>query len=157
MNRSRYLTRHIDDIDRAIIAALSEDGRRTFKKVAELIGMSTPSITARIDKLKDAKAIRGYTAVVDPKAFGLNVEAHVRIHAQLGEGNRVAQMLRDTPEVVEADQITGRDCFQVKVVVSDAEQLHGVIARFEPFASVDTAIIMANTVTRRLPNLLDIP
>ena len=153
MNRSRYLTRHIDQADRSIIAALTEDGRMTTKAVAERIGMSSPSVTARVNKMKDARAIKGYIVVVDPKAFGLNVEAHLQIHALPSEGNRVAQMLRETPEVVEADQITGKDCFQVKVVVSDAEKLHGVIARFEPFASVDTSIIMANTVPRRLPNL----
>ena len=59
MNRSLYLNRRLDHIDRAIIAALYEDGRRTIKDVAELIDMASPSITARIDKLKDAGAIMG--------------------------------------------------------------------------------------------------
>lgn len=153
MNRSRYLIRRLDHIDRAIIAALSEDGRRTIKQVADLIGMSSPSIKARIDKLKDAGAIRGYTALVDPKAFGLNVAATVRIHARPGEVEKVAQLLRDTPQVVEADQVTGEDCFQVKAVVSDAQELHAVVARFEPYASVDTAIILSNIVVQRLPKL----
>ena len=153
MNRSRYLTRHIDQVDRSIIAALDEDGRRTIKQVAGLIGMSSPSIKARIDKLTDAGAIRGYTALVDPKAFGLNVTAHVRMHARPGEMKRVTKLLQDTPEVVEADQITGEDCFQVKVVVSDAQALQAIVARFEPYASADTAIILSNIVARRLPKL----
>lgn len=125
----------------------------TTKAVGEKIGMSSPSVTARVNKMKDAGAITGFAVVIDPKAFGLNVEAHVRIHALPGEGNRVARMLRDTPEIVEADQITGKDCFQVKVVVSDTEKLHSIVARFEPFGSVETAIIMAKTVNRRLPDL----
>lgn len=153
MNRSGYLTRRLDHIDRSIIAAFCEDGRRTIKQVADLIGMSSPSIKARIDKLKDAGAIRGYTALVDPKAFGFNVAANVRIHALPGEVKKVVQLLRDTPEIVEADQVTGKDCFQVKVVVRNAEELHAVAARFEPYASVDTAIILSNIVARRLPKL----
>lgn len=153
MNRSRYLNRHIDQVDRSIIAALTEDGRMTTKAVAEKIGMSSPSVTDRVNKMKDAGAITGFAVVVDPKAFGLNVEAHMKIHALPSEGGRVAKMLQDTPEVIQADQITGKDCFQVKVVVRDATELHSVIARFEPFASVDAAIVMANTVPRRLPNL----
>jgi Lrp/AsnC family transcriptional regulator, leucine-responsive regulatory protein len=115
--------------------------------------MSSPSIKARIDKLKDAGAIRGYTALVDPKAFGFNVAANVRIHAMPGEVKKVVQLLRDTPEIVEADQVTGKDCFQVKVVVRNAEELHAVAARFEPYASVDTAIILSKIVARRLPKL----
>jgi Lrp/AsnC family leucine-responsive transcriptional regulator len=136
-----------------VIAALYEDGRRTIKEVAELLNMSSPSITARIDKLKDAGAITGYTVVVDPKAFGFNVAANVRIYAMSGEVKKVVQLLRDTPEIVEADQVTGKDCFQVKVVVRNAEELHAVAARFEPYASVDTAIILSNIVARRLPKL----
>jgi|688.fasta_scaffold16669_3 Lrp/AsnC family leucine-responsive transcriptional regulator len=153
MNQSGYLTRRLDHIDRSIIAALYEDGRRTIKEVAELLNMSSPSITARIDKLKDAGAITGYTVVVDPKAFGFNVAANVRIYAMSGEVKKVVQLLRDTPEIVEADQVTGKDCFQVKVVVRNAEELHAVAARFEPYASVDTAIILSNIVARRLPKL----
>lgn len=136
-----------------VIAALYEDGRRTIKEVAELLNMSSPSITARIDKLKDAGAITGYTVVVDPKAFGFNVAANVRIYAMSGEVKKVVQLLRDTPEIVEADQVTGKDCFQVKVMVRNAEELHAVAARFEPYASVDTAIILSNIVARRLPKL----
>ena len=111
MNRSRYLTRRLDHIDRAIIAALYEDGRRTIKDVAELLDMASPSITARIDKLKDAGAIRGYTVLVDPGAFGLTVAAYVRMRARPGEMKRVAQLLEGTPEVVEADHITGETVF----------------------------------------------
>ena len=153
MNQSGYLTRRLDHIDRSIIAALYEDGRRTIKEVAELLNMSSPSITARIDKLKDAGAITGYTVVVDPKAFGFNVAANVRIYAMSGEVKKVVQLLRDTPEIVEADQVTGKDCFQVKVMVRNAEERHAVAARFEPYASVDTAIILSNIVARRLPKL----
>ena len=153
MNRSRYLTRHIDQVDRSIIAALTEDGRMTTKAVAERIGMSSPSVTERVNKMKDAGAIKGFVVVVDPKAFGLHIAAYVRIHAMPGEATRVAQMLGDTPELVEADQITGKDCFQMKVVVSNAEDLQAVVSRFEPYASVDTAIILSNTVVRRLPKL----
>ena len=93
MNRSQYLPRNLDQIDRAIIAAFSEDGRRTIKQVAELIGMSSPSIKARIDKIKDAGAISGYTVSIDPKAFGPSVTATLRLHARLSEVKKVAQLL----------------------------------------------------------------
>ena len=153
MNRSRYVTRLLDTTDRAIIAALSENGRMTVRELAAQIGLSSPSITDRIHKLEDAGAIRGYTIVVDPKAFGLGIAAHVRIRAMPGEVRRLAQMLVDTPEVVEADRVTGEDCFLVKVVVSDVQELETVIDRFQPYSATDTAIIHSTTVVRRLPKL----
>ena len=61
--------------------------------------------------------------------------------------------LDDTPEVVEADRVTGEDCFLAKLVVSDARELLAVVDRFQPYASADTAIILSSTVARRLPKL----
>ena len=153
MNRSRYVTRPLDTTDRAIIVALSENGRMTVRELAAQIGLSSPSITERIHKLEDAGAIRGYTVVVDPEVFGLGINAHVRMRAMPGEVRRLAQMLVDTPEVIEADRVTGEDCFLAKVVVGDVHELEAVIDRFLPFASTDTAIIQSSTVVRRLPKL----
>jgi Lrp/AsnC family leucine-responsive transcriptional regulator len=127
MNRSRYVTRQLDKIDRAIIAALTEDGRITIRELADQIDMSSPSVTDRILKLKDAGAITGYTVLVD--------------------------LLNETPQVVEAHRVTGADCFVAKVVVCDAQELETVVDRFLPFASTDTAIIQSSTVARRLPKL----
>lgn len=151
MNRSRYVNRSIDKIDRAIIVALTESGRMTVRELAKQVGLSSPSVTERINKLKDAGAIQGFTVVVDPKVFGLGIAAHVRMRAMPGEVKRVAQMLIDTPEVVEADRVTGEDCFLAKVVVCDVQELETVIDRFLPFSSADTAIIQSSTVVRRLP------
>lgn len=153
MNRSRYATRSLDTTDRAIIAALMNNGRMTVRELAEQIGLSSPSVTDRIHKLEDAGAIRGYTITVDPKVFGLGIAAHVRMRALPGEVKRLAQMLIDTPEVVEADRVTGEDCFLAKFVVSDLQHLETVIDRFLPFSSTDTAIIQSSTVVRRLPKL----
>ena len=70
-----------------------------------------------------------------------------------GEVKRLTQMLKDTPEIVEADRVTGEDCFLAKVVVSDLRELESVIDRFLPFSSTDSAVIQSSTVARRLPKL----
>ena len=153
MNRSRYVIRQIDKTDRAIISALFENGRMTLRELAEVIDLSSPSVTDRIEKLKDAGAIQGYTAIIDPKVFGLNTTAYVRMRALPGQIKRVEQLLIDTPEVVEADHVTGEDCFVVRVVVRDVQELEEVVGRFVLLASTDTAIIQSTPVVRRLPKL----
>ncbi len=125
----------------------------TVRELAAHIGLSSPSVTERIHKLEDAGAIRGYTVLVDPKVFGLDIAAHVRMRAMPGEVKRVAQMLIDAPEVVEADRVTGEDCFLARVVACNVLELESVIDRFQPYASADTAIILSSTVVRRLPKL----
>lgn len=151
MNRSRYVSRPIDSIDRAILNALAANGRMTVRDLATHVGLSSPSTAERIHKLEDCGAIAGYTIAADPTAFGLGITAHVRIRAMPGEVRRVAQLLVDTPEIVEADRVTGDDCFVAKVMVSDINTLESVIDRFLPYASTDTAIVQSTPVARRLP------
>jgi Lrp/AsnC family transcriptional regulator, leucine-responsive regulatory protein len=153
MNRSRYVTRQIDNIDRAIIAALTEDGRMTAKDLAAQTKLSSPTVGDRILKLKDAGAIIGYTVVVDPNVFGLKVAAYLKIEAMPGESKKVIEMLGNTHQVVEAHHVTGADCFMAQVLVKDAQELETVVDRFAPFASTHTAIIQSTTVPRRLPKL----
>lgn len=153
MNRSRYVNRQIDEIDRAIIAALTKDGRITIRELAEQIAMSSPSVAERILKLKDAGAIQGYAVLINHKVFGLGTSAYVRLNAMPGQVKKLEMMLADSPEVVEADRVTGQDCFIAKVVVHDEHDLQSVVDRFVAFASTDTSIIQSSPVVRRLPKL----
>lgn len=153
MNRSRYVTRQLDKIDREIIAALTEDGRMTLKELAEQIGMASPSVRARLLKLEDAGAIRGYTIVIDPNVFGLCTAAFVRMNAMPGQVKKLEKVLDESTEVVQAYRVTGEDCFLANVVVSDARELQAVVDRFQLYASADTAIILSSPVAPRLPKL----
>lgn len=153
MNRSHYVARTIDQIDRAIITTLENNGRMTIRELAAQVGLSSPSVTDRILKLEDAGAILGYSVTIDPKVFGLGISAHVRMRAMPGEVKRLAAMLEETPEIIEADRITGEECFLVKVVVKDIDEFQTVVDRFLPFSSITTSIIQSQIVTRRLPKL----
>lgn len=153
MNRSRYVTRQLDTIDREIIAALTEDGRMSAKHLAEKIGLSSPSIGERVLKLKDAGAILGYTVVIDPSVFGLAISAFLRIEAMPGELTKVVEMLRDTHQVVEAYRVTGTYGFVAQVLVRNVQELETVADRFVPFALTHTSIVQSTTVPRRLPKL----
>jgi Lrp/AsnC family transcriptional regulator, leucine-responsive regulatory protein len=154
MNRSRYVTRHLDHTDREIIAALTENGRATMKSIGDRVGMSSPSVSDRLLKIEDTGAIRGYTTTIDYKVLGYNIVAHLRISAKFGEAQRVATLLNEISVVVEADRVTGQDCFLAKVVATDTEALQTVVEHFQPFAAVDTAILLSSAVAKRLPKNL---
>lgn len=153
MNRSHYVARRIDHLDRLIVAELTKNGRMTVRDLAARINLSSPSTAERIRKLEDCGAIAGYTIATEPKSFGLGVKAHVTMRAMAGEIKRVSQLLADAPEIVEADHVTGSDCFVAKAVVRDVEELEALVNRFTPYCSTDTAIVQSSPVTRRLPKI----
>src|SRR3954454_22173289 len=98
----------MDDLDRQILALLMEDGRRTYDDVGRRVSLSAPAVKRRVDRLRRQGALRGFTAVVDHAALGATTEALVELFFAPGTPrDRVAETLREHPEVVEAWSETG--------------------------------------------------
>ena len=151
MNRSRYVSRPVDNIDRAIIGALANNARMTVRDLAAQVNLSGPSTAERIRKLEDCGAIASYTIATDLKSIGFNLRAHVTIRAMPGEATRISQLLASSPEIVEADRVTGSDCFIATAVAKTIEDFENLIDRFVPYSATETAIVQSSPVTRRLP------
>ncbi len=78
-----------DDLDRALVLALQEDGRASYAKLADLVNMSQAGVRVRVQRLLASGAIQ-IAAVADPFAFGFNITAMVGITytGDLGELGR---------------------------------------------------------------------
>ena len=61
----------LDDVDHAILAELTSDGRQSVTTVAQKVHVSRAHAYSRIAKLQDAGVITRYTAVIDPVKAGL--------------------------------------------------------------------------------------
>ena len=62
-------------------------------------------------------------------------------------------MLQDSPEVGEADRVTGDDCFVAKAYLDSVTALEELIDRSLPFATNNTALIQSSPVKRRMSRL----
>ena len=113
--------------------------------------MSPQSISERLKRLQDVGVLAGFTVALDPRSLGLPIGAYIRIQPAMGELARVAQLVKEIPEIVECDRVTGEDCFIAKVFVARVEDLEGVIDRLIPYARTNTSIIQSSPVQRRLP------
>jgi Lrp/AsnC family transcriptional regulator, leucine-responsive regulatory protein len=141
----------LDDVDAGILAALVADGRTAVAALAREVGLSAPSVADRIRRLEDAGVIQGYTVRVDPQALGLPLAAWLRIRPVPGQMQRVVEILRTTPEIVECDRITGEDCFIARAHVRTVEHLEAIIDRLVAHAMTNTSLIQSSPVPRRLP------
>ncbi|MBN9036809.1 MAG: Lrp/AsnC family transcriptional regulator [Rhizobiales bacterium] len=143
----------LDPVDRAILAALSDDARVTMAELARAVGLSAPSVAERVRRLEEAGVITGYRAVVSPSALGLPIAAWLRIRPVPGELERVAGIIRDIPEIVECDRVTGEDCFLARAHLRSLADLERVIDRIIPYAMTNTSVIQSSPVPPRLPPL----
>jgi Lrp/AsnC family leucine-responsive transcriptional regulator len=122
-------------------------------ELARRVQMSAPSVTERVQRLEEAGIIAGYRMEVSPKALGLPITAYVRIRPSPGQLPKVAELAQQTPAVVECHRITGEDCFLLKMLVAEVDQLEQVLDRFLLFGMTTTSIVQSSPVPLRPPPL----
>jgi Lrp/AsnC family transcriptional regulator, leucine-responsive regulatory protein len=150
-NARRIAKANLDAVDQQLLAALTDNARISLADLGRVLGMSPQSVADRLRRLEDVGVIQGFTARLDPAALGLSVGAYIRVRPAMGELPRVASLLKDIPEIIECDRITGEDCFMAKVFVQRIEDLERVIDRLIPYAQTNTSIIQSSPVMRRAP------
>ena len=111
------------------------------------MGLAPSAVLERIRKLEARGTIRGYAALVDPKALGQGMLAFVAVRSEEGPSNDdVAQTLAALPEVLEVHHVAGEDCYLVKVRVKDPEHLGTLlrtrIGRIPAVKSTRTTIVL---------------
>jgi Lrp/AsnC family transcriptional regulator, leucine-responsive regulatory protein len=146
------INRNIDDLDHEILALLREDGRRTYDDIARHVALSAPAVKRRVDRLRSAGAIRGFTAVLNPVAMGWRTEALVELFYAPGTLlDAVAESLARVPEVVEAWSVTGEPDAVVRVRTQDNADLERVIMELQRDGNVvrtRSQIVLSRLVSR---------
>ena len=69
----------MDDIDRRILKLLQANARTSLKTIAESTFLSSPAVSARIEKMEKDGIIRGYHAEVDPMKLGYHILAFINL------------------------------------------------------------------------------
>ena len=65
----------MDETDLSIINKLTEDARKSFRKIAKELGISPDTVINRYDALQENGVIRGSTVVINPKRVGYQAMA----------------------------------------------------------------------------------
>jgi Lrp/AsnC family leucine-responsive transcriptional regulator len=140
----------LDDVGWAILELLQADARISFSALGRRVGLSAPAVTERVRKLEDAGIITGYHAAVDASRIGRPIAAIIRLGNPGDRSELVVERVKDMPEVLECNRITGHEAFVFKVAVATVEHLEQVIGQLEPYGITTTSIILSTPVTRRI-------
>jgi Lrp/AsnC family leucine-responsive transcriptional regulator len=120
----------VDDVDRALLAALQADATQAYAALGEAVGLSAGSAHERVRKLRDRKVIRRTTIDVDPAAVDRGLLAFVMLHGNAWMGDQpVRDALAAIPEIQEAHIIAGSASLLAKVRTATPEQLQAVLRR----------------------------
>ena len=138
----------IDAHDSKILAELQADARLSMAELGRRVHLSQPAVTERVRKLETAGVITGYRATVDLARLGYSIRAIVRIGR--AEYLRIVKLVQQTPEVVNAYNVTGEDSWVVEIAVIDVAHLDAVLSKFCVLTETSTAIIL-NAVREHQP------
>ncbi|GGQ96840.1 Lrp/AsnC family transcriptional regulator [Deinococcus ruber] len=141
--------RLLDETGCALLAALQENARMPFSELGRRVNLSAPAVAERLRRMEDAGIVRGYRVLLSPAALGLRLQAYIRITVRYGLYDAFATQLHDMPEVLNADRVTGEDCYVLKVAVRDVEHLERVINAINRYGEPVTSIILSSKIEDR--------
>ncbi len=124
----------LDDVSRAIIEQLQEDGRRSYARIAAAVGLSEAAVRQRVQRLLDAGVMQ-IVAVTDPMQVGFPRQAMVGVRTN-GDARSVADALATCPEVAYVVVTAGSFDVIVEVVCEDDVHLLDTIARLRSVGGV---------------------
>ena len=130
---------------------LQGDARLTNAELGRRVSLSPPAVADRLRRLERDGVITGYRAELEPKALGYTLSAIMRVRPSARQLPKVAELARESPEVVECHRITGEDCFFLKLHLRDIEHLEEVVDRFLIYGQTTTSIIQSSPVRGRGP------
>ena len=118
--------------DRQIIRELQLDGRLTNQELAERVNLSPSPCLRRLRNLEQSGAIRGYTALVDQKAYGLPVTVLIRIRLERHSEETIRvfeSKISRIDEILDCYLMTGDIDYLLRVIVESLEAYEDFIRR----------------------------
>jgi DNA-binding Lrp family transcriptional regulator len=97
----------LDEIDIRILRKLISDARLSYRNIAEQIGVSPPTVLARVEKLEKNKIIKSYSALLDHEKLGYDLTAIIEVTAIKNKVGEVEKVLSKYENVCAIYDITG--------------------------------------------------
>lgn len=122
----------LDDLDRALLRALAEDGTQGAGALGRRFGISQPAAWRRVRRLEEAGVIAGRRVVVDRAKLGfgvtvfLGVKLATRGRVSLEDFERAATAI---PEVQVVQHVLGLFDYRLRVVARDLADFERVLRR----------------------------
>ncbi|MET7802053.1 Lrp/AsnC family transcriptional regulator [Streptomyces decoyicus] len=146
----------MDALDRKILTELQLDGRLTVTELAARVQLSVSPCHRRLRDLEREGAIRGYHAVVDPAAVGLDFEALVFATLRWEDRDTVTsfeEAVTTIPHVIQAQRLFGEPDYLLRVATTDLaayQQLYDQrLAKLPGVQRLTSTLVMKNVIDAR--------
>lgn len=113
----------IDETDIAILEMLKSDGRCSYSEIAGRMLLSRTAVKKRIRNMEENGIIKGYTVILDAKAYRKLAGVFLDIETDPGKISFVAKRLTELPDVAVVAQHTGVCGLHVHAYIDSLDSL----------------------------------
>lgn len=146
----------MEETDRAIVAALTTDGRLSYTDLAEKVGLSVSAVHQRVRRLEQRGVIQGYAARVSHEALGLPLTAFVAIRpVEPSQPDDAPDRLAHLAEVEACYSVAGEDFYLLLVRVTGPSELERLLQQIRSAANVTTrtTVVLSIPYENRPPKI----
>ena len=118
----------MDDVDVRLLALLKDNARLSMAELGRSVGLSRTATLARVRRLEETGAIRGYSADVT-EAPGEAHVARVGIVVKAPDPQAYIRRLLGTRGITEAETVAGEYDLLVRVAATTAGDLDAILDR----------------------------
>jgi Lrp/AsnC family transcriptional regulator for asnA, asnC and gidA len=150
------LINQIDFVDKEILRLLKSDARQSYVEIAKILKVSNSLVHQRIAKMKESGLIKNATLTLDEKMLGYGACSFTGIVLKEAHyAKKVVHALKQIPEVVACDFVSGKYAVFVKVFAANNEHMREVlyekIHQIEGVSGTDTFISFGAQFNRSVP------
>lgn len=118
----------LDDLDVTILRHLEEDGRKSYSKIAEDLGVAVSTVSARVSKLIDRNVL-SILAFINPFEVGLDAPALINVKIEPRHFEEAVAVIMEYPEVNFASMTSGEHNLFLDVFSRDSNHLTELITQ----------------------------
>jgi DNA-binding Lrp family transcriptional regulator len=121
--------KEMDETDVKILGKLLSDARLSYRKIADEIGVSPPTVLTRVKKLENDSVIKFYSAVLDHEKLGYDLTAIIEVTSVKGKIAEVEKHIAKFPNVCAVYDITGLTDMVVVAKFKNRAQLSNFVKK----------------------------
>jgi Lrp/AsnC family transcriptional regulator for asnA, asnC and gidA len=141
---SKTRATQLDDVSKAIIEQLQEDGRRSYAEIGKAVGLSEAAVRQRVQRLTETGVMQ-VVAVTDPMQLGFYRQAMIGLRCS-GDTRKIADKLAAMTAVDYVVLTAGSFDIMAEVVCESDEDLINLlneqIRKLEGVVSTETFVYL---------------
>ena len=139
----------LDKIDKKILNILQENARASIKDIAAQVFLSSPAVSARMERMEQEGIIEGYHLKLNYDAIGYPIRSFIRVEIEPKQRNEFYPFIEASHNVLCCNCITGDFSMLVETMFESTEALDAFILELQKFGRTNTQIVFTTAVERR--------